>query len=563
MSEYSLGKELWHLPGSDNCIPEGWKVGYSLRPSVCTRKRGHLQIRSPELDFVLRVHNRVSPDSAPEHLVEGNNYVETPCTCAAGLCHAMEHRHRLLPKQTVVNGEVVTEKPRPFRIAPRHLKGYTVEQKKLGQRLWSVIKNSGRAPKTHLEKARTHSGTKRRHYEKCATELEVHPLTSAERGRVFHDGSVKWGELSARPRALLVQSVRAKGVGEVKQGELLRAPILVEGVYRDLEEDALHKYMHSRGHHYVASGMSLHKRARKIREMVSPGDVVLSIDLASFDGSIGETGVVERNDFLENAEKLFGEDRQLRVVIETQNRCTVQAGPLRAQLYGNRGSGTAGTSTGNKKIVLAALFYSLGPAARGHNAVKLFCDGDDTLIIVPREFQGDRWYRSWCRRMTELGLEMKLEQVLVDTPENPVTDDIRFCRAGIVETSRGPFLCKIPTDALKVATNFRRHFRGSRFRDYCQTLSVSYKGTFGDVPVLCELSGLFDIGGRVDRGLLESSGLEYMMGKTCTEAGQISYKHRVSYWRTWGVTPEMQLQCEQALRELRDRLRPLLLAANF
>ncbi len=552
-AEYCLGKSYWIPPSKNNCIPDGWSVGYTLKPTDCTRKRGHYQILSRELDFVLRAHNRSLSDNLPEWDLRGNNFVTTPCTCAAGFAHAIEHRQRVN-----VSSGISVKRGRPWLIETRHRKGYLKCQQELTSKLWKIATSGQRELPTLMEKAQGYSGTKRKHYEKCALELNANPLRMSEASRVFHDGSVKWGELSDRPRALLVQTVRAKGTKGVKQGEFLRAPILVEGRYRDFEEDALHKYMHADGHHYTASGMNLHKRARKIREMVSPGDVILSCDWSSFDGSLGQLGVDERNCFYTAASRRFGHDQQLKTVIATQNKSTFQAGPIRGRLYGNRGSGTAGTSTGNKKVVLAALFYALGPALVGKGSVKLFCDGDDTLIIVPRQWQGDKNYRSWVRRMTELGLETKLEQILVDTPGEPATERVRFCRAGIIDTSRGPFLCKVPQDAIKVATNIRRHFRGPYFKDYCQTLCVSYGGTYGDVPVLCKLSPLFDVGGTVDKSLLESSGIEYMMGKTTTVAGQITSAHRWSYYRTWGVSPTLQVQCEQALDELARKLVPIL-----
>jgi len=548
--DYSLGRRIRRTHADNPAIPEGFWVGYTLQPTDCKRKRGHLQVYSRELDFVLRVLNRASPPSEgflPEYEKEGNNFVRTPCTCAASLAHAMENRQRL------------KHADRPWVIAPRHKTGYDKAQRELTQRLWQIINTRGRTPLSLAAKAATYSGTKRVHYEKCALETEAHPLTMRERHRIFHDGSVKWGELSDRPRALMVQSVRARGTKGVKEGEILRSPILVEGVYRDLEEDALHHFCHASGHHYTASGMSLHKRARAIEKMMRPGDVILSCDWSSFDGSLGHIGISERNEFLRAAEKRFGRNEQLRAVIATQNQATVQAGPLRAQVLGNRGSGTAGTSTGNKKVVLAALFYALGPAAKGADSVKFFCDGDDTLLFVPKKYQDERWVASWVRRMTELGLETKVEQYLVDTPHASATERVRFCRAGVVDTSRGKFLCKVPQDAIKVVTNFRRHFRGPYFQDYCATLATGLHMTYGDVPILCKLSQLMPTAGKVDKGLLESSGIEYMMGKTTDHViGAITDSHRLSFYRTWGITPTMQKQCELALQELGNKLRPLL-----
>jgi hypothetical protein len=408
------------------------------------------------------------------------------------------------------------------------------------------------------ERYKKYSGSKRAHYERCAEENSAHPIGSRDGAAIFHDASVKWGELTSRPRALLVQSVRAKGTANVKPGMLLRTPIMIEGGYRDHFEDALHKLCHRAGWHIVASGMDLHKRGRVMRSMIEPGDVVLSCDWRRFDGTEGWLAVDERKEFLEWSEKLFGRDNALREVLRTQDRNTVQAGPLSGKIFGNRGSGTAGTSTGNKLVVLAALHYALGKAMEGLRGVKLFCDGDDTLIVVPKRFQGMRWYKSWARRLSELGLETKIQQCVLDTPEHPAAETVRFCRAGVINTSRGWFLCKQPDDAVKVMTNFRRHFGGSEFCDYISTLSVGMKNVYGDVPILCKFADMFDVGGKYNKGLYDGAGMEYMISRHKSGGpGMITDEHRHSFFLTWGVTAHEQIACEAALMEEAHRFRQL------
>lgn len=553
-----MGKIVRVEPGGRNCLPEGYAVGFVLRPTDCTKKRGHLQVVAPEIDYVLRTINRAALDSEPEYDTRGNNFVETPCTCHASLAHALENR------------QCLADPTRPRKLAERHLKGYVKIAKQLTKELWAIIDTQGKTPKSLLEKAASYAGTKRVHYEKCAREAQAHPLSWAERDRIFHDGQVKWGELSSRPRALLVQSVRAKGTTGVKEGEILRLPILEESVFRELEEDALHKYMHARGYHMTASGMSMQKRGRIIDKQAEKGWWVVGVDLKNFDGTEGQTAVVERKEFLTAVEKRFGKQDALRAVLHTQNFNRVQAGPLSGKIYGNRGSGTAGTSTGNKKVMLSLLLYAMGPAAKGRQGCTFLCDGDDTLIFVPPKYHElladgrSRWITSWTRRMAELGYEVKLEQMVKDGPAVDAVHETTFCRARVINTPRGFTLCKKPADAMKVATNFRRHFRGTRFKDYCQTLSESFRGSYGDVPILCELHELFNVGGKVDKQLLENSGMEYMMQRTKTSPTKpIELSHRLSFHKAFGVTPTMQEKCEQALRELQPRFRAAILQSNY
>ncbi len=545
---YCGGFRIETTPSPLNGLPLGMRCFIDSKPFVCTRRRQHLQFESTKLDCAIDILEAAMNRGQPRaHLCpeKGSNYCDTPCTSTGGFIRAGVERLR------------IGQQDRPWRIAPRHHTGYVKELQSLYGVLTAIVRQKKDLvrpdPSTRYEK---YSGEKKLHYQRCAAEHYAHPLGTRAGAQIFHAGAVKWGELSARPRALLVQSVRAKGADGVKPGTLLRLPIAIEGGYRDHYEDALHHYCHSRGYHYVASGMDLHKRGRKMDQMIEPGDLVLACDWSSFDGSLGWLGVEERNAFLAECEKLFGRDNALREVIKTQNRCTFQFNECRGAMFGNRGSGTAGTSTGNKIVVLAALRYALGPAMRGRSGVKLFCDGDDTLIIVPRRWQqrpdhAGGWVSSWVSRLTKLGLETKVEQNILDEPAEPALPQVRFCRAGVIDTSRGKFLCKNPLDAIKVMTNFRRHFRGPQFRNYIQTLSVGMSNVYGDVPILHKFAEMFDVGGKFDAALYDSAGMEYMIQRHKSGTpGAIDERHRDSFFLTWGVTPSEQRACEALMDEV-------------
>ncbi len=482
----------------------------------------------------------------------GWNACDTPCTDWGSLVTALRDRQNIdIPPP---------DKPeRPFRMDPRHLAGFTRAVRETYGILENIIRSKSPDRPDPLMRWTKYSGTKREHYRQCALEQSAHPLHTRPVSDIFHEASVKWGELSSRARVLLVQTVRAIGCVGVKPGSFLRLPIMIEGGYRDLVEDALHKYSHARGMRYVASGMDLFKRGKVIREYATAGGCILSLDWSSFDGTLGQLGVVERNSFLTTMRRIFGRDRDLDAVIQSQNFCRVQGGPVRARIYGNRGSGTAGTSTGNKVVVLSAIKYCLGPAFGGRDGVRLLCDGDDTLIFVPQRWrgEGDRWIRSWVRRFSELGLVTKVQQNIDTSSVDPV-GQVRFCRAGVISTAGGDFLCKEPFDALKVLTNFRKHFRGKRFVDYLQTMSVGIACTYSQVPILHCFADVFDVGGKVDRDLLDSAGFEYMMSKQKMGKYTITQECRDSFCMTFGVSVADQLACEQALREEAQHFRSAL-----
>lgn len=538
-SKYLWGYSITTAPSDENCLPPHWSNSINCPPFQHTRKRQHLQHRSPRIDFIARVLEAGTKDSPgflrPE---AGWNACDTPCTDWGSLITALRDRQNL-------------DNPRrPFRMDPRHEAGFSRAVRETYGVLENIIRSRAPQRPDYSTRWMKYSGTKREHYRQCAIEQAANPLHKRPLSDIFHEASVKWGELSSRARVLLVQTVRAIGCVGVKPGSFLRTPIMIEGGYRDLVEDALHKYSHARGMKYVASGMDLFKRGRFIRQYATAGGCILSLDWSSFDGTLGQLGVIERNCFLECVRRIFGRDPDLDSVIASQNFCRVQGGPVRAKIYGNRGSGTAGTSTGNKVVVLSAIKYCLGPAFGRRNGVRLLCDGDDTLIFVPQEWRGDgdRWIHSWVRRFSQLGLITKVQQNIDCSDDNPI-GQVRFCRAGVITTAGGDFLCKEPFDALKVLTNFRKHFRGRRFVDYLQTMSVGIACTYSHVPILHVFAEVFDVGGKVDQDLMDSAGFEYMMSKQRKTTYTVSQECRDSFCATFGVSVPDQLLCEAALRE--------------
>lgn len=530
---YGFCKQHQAKPGT------GWAQHLTVKPFNHTRKRQHLQIVSPRIDFVCRILEAAANETpqliAPE---KGYNYCNTPCTDYGAQTAA------LLARQTL------GDEDRPHTIEPRHRTGYQNALRRLYQTLSSIIKSQKREKPDYRERYKNYSGSKRRHYELCAEEQDHHPLSDREH-EIYHEQSGKWGELSDRPRVLLVQQVRSKGTPNIKAGTPLRLPICMEGGYRDYVEDALHHYCHKNGMNYIASGMNLRKRGQFLDSMCKEGDLLLSLDWSRFDGTLGWLAVDERLEFLRVMENLFGTDHSLRAVINSQNHCLVQGGPIKAKIFGNRGSGTAGTSAGNKCVVLAAISYCLGPAFGGRRGVKILCDGDDTIIVVPPHFRGenDRWIDSWVRRFRELGLETKVQQRIdYRTPDDLAS--LRFCRAGVIRTADGHLLCKEPLDAVKVMSNFRKHFRGPRFRDYLSTLSVGIAGCYSGVPILHCFGPLFNVGGKFDRELFDSSGFEYMMSHHAATSGtEVTQEARESFSATFKVTLDQQLQCEKAIMD--------------
>ncbi len=245
--KYMAGYSKVVEPSRHNCLPENFPIFVKIKPFIHTRSRQTLQIVSSRISLVHDILEAAANETPAvnNHPEWGSNYRPSPCTDYGMQVLAIETRQRVQPN-------------RPWNIEQRHFKGYTKALANLYSVLAAIIRQRDDFLRTTnpdlMAKAMRYSGAKRAHYIQCALELAAHPLR--RRGKdIFHECAGKWGELSEKPRVLLVQSIRSLGVcsaaGNVKPGAVLRAPILLEGWYRDFVEDALHHYCHKRGFHLL------------------------------------------------------------------------------------------------------------------------------------------------------------------------------------------------------------------------------------------------------------------------------------------------------------------------
>jgi hypothetical protein len=273
--------------------------------------------------------------------------------------------------------------------------------------------------------------------------------------------------------------------------------------------------------------------------MFEEGWVCLSFDFANFDGSLEEKAALERlalcvllGDLGEHDEK----DLMRRLFLD-HDFMKVRANGMRAEIFGNRASGTAGTSAGNKVVALSILMYALAGCARK----KFLCDGDDTLVFVPESEL--RYLPSWLRRMRKLRVVPKVENVARRVSE------VVFCRAKVVDTVNGPCLVKDPLDALRGQTNTDRHLSG-KLVDYWTTLANGFSIAYAGVPVLGSLGGMYPAVGRVDNSLLAGSGIEYMLkSDSRLRSMEVTEAARLSFADVFGISVGSQLRIEGWLRQ--------------
>lgn len=476
----------------------------------------------------------------------------SPCTCPFNLSKALVERHRLLDPR------------RPFRVGGRHRRGFLSQLRELYRLIRKV--NRGVPIPTREEVIRGYSGSKRRHYERCNVELVAYGYIH----RCVFPAHVKWGENNIRPRAIVPQAAVCIGVqvgGEqvTRSGEALLIPVLVENPVRKWTEHALCCLRNPDGSRQFACGRSLDQRARDIIKMFPSGWVCYSIDCSSYDGSQGDLAVLEREE-CQRAVAGYEHIADLRRVLKQQNNINLKCGSsydgVKASIYGNRASGTAGTSVANKIVMMAALKYACSVSYYSGD-VKFYCDGDDTLIFVSersrvfmegRMVDGQFKQGSWLRRLAALGLDVKVENIARE-PEEVV-----FCRSKIVRSDAGPVLVKLPHDALRKMCAVMRHFKGTLVQDYFTTMNDGYTRMWNGIPVNGAMGSIFGKGGRT-RAQLLGADETFRFGGRVSEVTHIepSMAARASYFYAFGISQDAQKELELLFKSI-GRLMPVLVA---
>jgi hypothetical protein len=178
----------------------------------------------------------------------------------------------------------------------------------------------------------------------------------------------------------------------------------------------------------------------------------------------------------------------------------LKAPGLKAHIRGNRASGTAATSIGNKVVVYSAIEYVLGDDR---------CDcaitsaGDD-FNIMTSEYLAKKNLKRWSRKFRQLGFFVKFDGVVYEK------EHVIFCRANLVHFGTGWNLVKQAAPAIFAATNLIRHFKGGLLGDYLTSLRTCWMVWGSGKPIFWVMHHLFPDLGKLDMRTLEASGMDYM-----------------------------------------------------
>lgn len=249
---------------------------------------------------------------------------------------------------------------------------------------------------------------------------------------------------------------------------------------------------------------------------------------------------------------------ELRRLLEWQidNRGTAYTpdGVVKYRVNGCRMSGDMNTSLGNCLLMCAMIWVMCEEAGV---TARLLNNGDDCVLILSRK----HWrklpnIKKW---FLDFGFTMK-EEPAVDTFEH-----IEFCQTHPIWGGSGWVMCRSPyVGIMKDLTNIRPQTLpdGSidvgSFARWCHGVGTAGMALAGGLPIFdSHYRGMLRFGKAGKHRKLTgfgdmSSGFEFMARGMSRSSGVISPETRVSFWRAFGITPDLQEAIEGHINSIQE-----------
>lgn len=208
----------------------------------------------------------------------------------------------------------------------------------------------------------------------------------------------------------------------------------------------------------IAKGLDLRARARLVKQKMDsiPNCVVFSIDASRFDAHVNipllqiEHGVYKR---------CYPGDKLLQQVLDLQLfNHGFTAGGIRYKCPGGRMSGDMNTALGNCLLMLLITATVMKRLGFRHHEWNMLCDGDDTLIFVPRHM-AHLCRDHFAAMFNQAGMCVKLEN------ETTRLHEIAFCQGKIVDCYDGLKFVQTPIRSMSRSLVSTRHYMHARAVD--------------------------------------------------------------------------------------------------
>jgi len=222
-----------------------------------------------------------------------------------------------------------------------------------------------------------------------------------------------------------------------------------------------------------------------------------------------------------------------------QGKAWCPDGRLEYSVKGCRMSGDMNTGLGNC-LIMCALVWSYFHS-RCH--VELVNNGDDCVVIMEKEHLPHM--KSLPKWFKEMGYTMKVE------PSVNVIEKIEFCQSQPVYDGVQYVMVRKPDAALsKDLISMKNLDSKGAWKYQCQAVSDCGLAAYGNMPSYWQFYNALNVGGRKRKGFWQpTDGLEWMSQGMKVPNVEPTTECRVSFWRAFGFTPQLQLRLESMYKD--------------
>lgn len=238
--------------------------------------------------------------------------------------------------------------------------------------------------------------------------------------------------------------------------------------------------------------------------------------------------------------------RLLRWQLYNKGRAWCYDGRLEYSVKGCRMSGDMNTGLGNC-LIMCALVWSY---FRTRCHVELINNGDDCVVIMEKQhFNHMKSLPKWFK---EMGYTMKVE------PKVDIIEEIEFCQCKPVFDGDQYVMVRKPDAALsKDLISMKNLGTIGAWKYQCQAISDCGLAAYGNMPVYWQFYNTLNVGGRKRKGFwLPTNGLEWMSDGLKVPNREPTTECRVSFWRAFGMTPQLQVRLEEMYKNFKVEYDP-------
>ncbi len=381
-----------------------------------------------------------------------------------------------------------------------------------------------------------YSGPKRKLYEKAVSELDyrsvqrsdsdVKAFIKKEKQQV-KSGHVRLGNAEL-PVPRIIQP--RKPTYNVELGRYTRA--IEEDVYECLASMYTQR-------HVVLKGLNAYEQAEVVLEEWNKynNPVAVGLDASRFDQHCSTEALQFEHSIYNGVFK----SAELRRLLEWQldyklTAISSQRDRFTCRVKGCRASGDMNTGLGNCLLMCCMVKAYL----RKRNVVaSLLNNGDDCVVIMDssdlQRFKSnlDLWF-------TEMGYTMKVEDTV------HVVERIEFCQCHPVWNGERWTMIRNLSASLEKDTISITERKGRDFKKWMGSVGDCGLAIANGVPVLQEFYGAFQRNGLFRYRMHdEYSGLMYLSKGLVAKHRSVTPEARLSFWRAFGVSVELQLALER------------------